>query len=210
MYDSLHKILLLPYKLTFRPPLVYLREPLFSLLHSINKYKFLQVLRRRECRIHSSIEIRSNKSFASYIEMGKYCIFEKDCVIWIADEEESDPKLCIDENVYFGRDVYLGVYFPLQIGKNSLIGAYSYIITANHQFNNVNIPIRLQGYKGAAVYIGEDVWIGCHVVVLPGITIGNGAVIAAGAVVTHNVPAFEVWGGIPANKISMRGVSTKS
>ncbi|NJK38233.1 MAG: acyltransferase [Oscillatoriales cyanobacterium RM1_1_9] len=116
----------------------------------------------------------------------------------------------LGNNVYLGRNVYLGVYQPLTIGQNSLIGAYSYLITANHRFENPDIPIRLQGYTGASIQIGQDVWLGCHVVILPGVTVGDGAVIAAGAVVNKNVPAYEVWGGVPARKLRERSVSNQS
>jgi len=54
------------------------------------------------------------------------------------------------------------------------------------------------------VVIGRDVWIGCHVVVLPGVTIGDHAVVAAGAVVTKSIPSGEMWGGVPAKKIGER------
>jgi acetyltransferase-like isoleucine patch superfamily enzyme len=87
-----------------------------------------------------------------------------------------------------------------------MIGAYSYIISANHCFKDKNKPIRLQGYTGAPIDIGCDVWIGCHVTILPGVTIGDGAIIAAGAVVNKNVPSFEIWGGVPARKLGERGI----
>ncbi|NJM99227.1 MAG: acyltransferase [Phormidesmis sp. RL_2_1] len=108
--------------------------------------------------------------------------------------------LNLAENVYCGRNVYIGAYQPISIGQNSLIGAYSYLISGNHPFSDIAVPIRLQGYEGSPITIGSDAWLGCQVVVLPGVTIGDGAVIAAGAVVNKNVPAYEVWGGVPAKK----------
>jgi len=56
------------------------------------------------------------------------------------------------------------------------------------------------------VTIGDYVFIGPRAIIMPDITIGNGAVVAAGAIVTKNIPAFEVWGGIPAKKISDRKI----
>ena len=58
--------------------------------------------------------------------------------------------------------------------------------------------MRGRGFDGADVQIGTNVWIGCHVVVLPGVTIGDHAIIGAGAVVTKTVPAGETWAGVPA------------
>lgn len=200
---------MLPYKATFRPPLVYLRDPFLRFRQSISKHFWLWSVRSHTTKIYSPIEIRGRKDFSQFINTGESCVLEKDCLIWIADEPDAlSPRLTLQERVYCGRDVYFGVYYPISIGQDSLIGAGSYIISANHRFNDVNVPIRLQGYEGAAIDIGKDVWLGCHVVVLPGVTIGDGAVVAAGAVVNKDVPAYEVWGGVPARKLSDRGQPT--
>jgi len=55
------------------------------------------------------------------------------------------------------------------------------------------------------IKIGNDVWIGAHAVILPGVTINDGSVIAAGAVVTRDVPPYSVVGGVPAKAIKQRG-----
>lgn len=203
--NKLQKLLLLPYKATFRPPLVYLREPWFRLQHSFKQTWWLQQMRRKDCQIHSSLEIRGKKDFAQFIKCDRHIVIEKDCLLWIADEKGAQPDLTLAKNAYLARNVYIGAYQPIKIGRDSLIGAYSYIISANHCFKDRNTPIRLQGYTGAAIEIGNDVWIGCHATILPGVTIGNGAIIAAGAVVNKDVPPFEIWGGVPAKKIGKRG-----
>lgn len=205
MLSSLKLLWVLPYKATFWPPLVYLREPVAFVWHRLLLCWWLQSVRFRMTKVSSAIEIRGRQDFAKYIELSKGCVLERDCSIWIADEVGADPKLTLGDRVYCGRNVYLGSYYPISIGQDSLIGAYSYLISGNHRFKDIQIPIRLQGYQGAPIKIGGDVWIGCHVVILPGVTIGDGAVIAAGAVVNKDVPAYEVWGGIPARKISTRG-----
>ena len=199
------RILLLPYKATFRPPLVYCREPFFKARHAVSQWRWLRSVRSHSTKIHSPIEIRGRHNFADFIKISTGCVLEKDCLLWIADESGANPQISLAENVYCGRSVYIGSYQPISIGKNSLIGANSYIISGNHRFDDVNIPIRLQGYEGNSIGIGEDVWLGAQVTVLPGVTIGNGAVIAAGAVVNKAVPAYEIWGGVPARKIGQRG-----
>jgi acetyltransferase-like isoleucine patch superfamily enzyme len=93
---------------------------------------------------------------------------------------------------------------PITIGDNTLIGAYSYIVSANHRFESRAAPIRDQGYRGAPIEIGEDVWIGTHVVILPGVRIGKGAIIGAGSLVNRNIPEYEIWGGVPARFIKKR------
>ncbi|MEP1334551.1 MAG: DapH/DapD/GlmU-related protein [Lentilitoribacter sp.] len=58
--------------------------------------------------------------------------------------------------------------------------------------------------KTAPIVIEDDVWLGARVTVLPGISIAQGAIIAAGSVVTKPVPAYEIWGGVPARKLGQR------
>ncbi|MEO7067511.1 MAG: DapH/DapD/GlmU-related protein [Rhodanobacter sp.] len=58
--------------------------------------------------------------------------------------------------------------------------------------------------------IGDGVWIGAHAVILRGVQIGDCAVVAAGAVVTRNVPAREIWGGVPARRIGVRPAITET
>ncbi len=70
-----------------------------------------------------------------------------------------------------------------------------------HIFAEKDTPIKQQSNKTAKVIIEDDVWLGCGVKVMSGVTIGKGSVIAAGAVVTKDVPPYTLYGGIPAKKI---------
>ncbi len=71
--------------------------------------------------------------------------------------------------------------------------------------NSTDIPISLQGYRPErAVTISDDVWIGRNAVVLPGVTIGRGAIVGAGAVVTHSVPDYAIVAGVPAKILRFR------
>ncbi|WP_334328304.1 sugar O-acetyltransferase [Companilactobacillus sp. HBUAS59699] len=108
-------------------------------------------------------------------------------------------------NIHVGED-FLSNYnltildiAPVNIGNNVMIGPNVDIYTVNH-------PMTAQGrreYKAIAtpVNIGNDVWIGGKVSIMPGVNIGNNVVIAAGAVVTHDVPDNTLVGGVPAKKI---------
>ena len=129
---------------------------------------------------------------------------EPDVTIWISESEDAQPELKLGKGVYVGRHTYIGVHSPIEIGENTIIGAYSYIISANHRYESREIPIKNQGFQGAPIKIGEDVWIGTHVVILPGVKIGRGAIIGAGSVVTGDVPEYEIWGGVPARFIKSR------
>ena len=93
-----------------------------------------------------------------------------------------------------------------EIGRYCAFGSDIRIITSNHSMNTANVQIKLQrrigacdiSEKGADVDIGHNVWIGDSAIILPGISIGHGAVIGAGAVVTRDVADFSVVAGCPA------------
>lgn len=85
------------------------------------------------------------------------------------------------------------------IGKNVLMGPNCIIYTQNHRFDECNIPIINQGYQDVKpVYIGDDVWIGSNVTILPGVRIGNHCIIGTGAIVTKNIPDWAIAAGNPA------------
>lgn len=106
-------------------------------------------------------------------------------------------------NIKVGKNVFInsGCCFQdqggIEIGDNVLIGQQVVIATLNHDLN----PIKRKNMVPSPVKIGNDVWIGAKAVILPGVTIGNGAVIAAGAVVTKDVPENSVVAGVPAKII---------
>lgn len=78
------------------------------------------------------------------------------------------------------------------------------ILTHTHNIDRVDIPMGKQGSRVARVIIGDDVWIGMRSIIMPGVKIGNGAVIGAGAVVTKDVPDYAIVGGVPAKIIKYR------
>ena len=113
------------------------------------------------------------------------------------------PELHIGENSGIGIDCEInGKVF---IGDNVMMGPEVIIYTRNHRYDRVDIPIQLQGYsKAEPVHIGDDVWIGRRAIILPGVTIGNGCVVGAGAVVTKDIPAYSVAVGVPARVVKER------
>lgn len=93
---------------------------------------------------------------------------------------------------------------PIKIGQNCLIGSHSGIYGNNHNFADPNHLIFEQGITCKGIVIEDDCWLGTGVKVLDGVTIGQGSVIGAGAVVTKNIPPYSVAVGVPAKVVSQR------
>lgn len=96
------------------------------------------------------------------------------------------------------------VHGPLKIGDNVMMGPDVTILSQTHIIERTDIPMGKQGMREAIVIIGNDVWIGMRSIIMPGVKIGNGAVIGAGAVVTKDVPDYAIVGGVPARIIKYR------
>jgi len=92
----------------------------------------------------------------------------------------------------------------LKIGNYVMIGPYCQVLTAEHNYQDLNKPIYLQGIKCEQVVIEDDVWIGTHVVILPNVRIGKGAIVGAGSVVTKDVKPYSIVVGAPAKLIKYR------
>tara|TARA_A100001011_G_scaffold199502_1_gene207780 strand:- start:3994 stop:4566 length:573 start_codon:yes stop_codon:yes gene_type:complete len=86
----------------------------------------------------------------------------------------------------------------ISMGENILIGPNVVIRTANHNFNDKEKPMNKQGHNFANIKVADNVWIGANSVILGGVEIGEGCIIAAGAVVNKNVKPFTIVGGVPA------------
>ena len=92
----------------------------------------------------------------------------------------------------------------MKIGNDTIFGPGVSIHTENHNFNEVDKPIRLQGATRKGVEIGEDCWIGSKAIILDGVKIGSHVIVAAGAVVNKDIPDHAIVGGVPAKVIKMR------
>ena len=114
--------------------------------------------------------------------------------------------LSIGENTYIGEfnNVRAGGG-GITIGNNCLISQHITITASNHCFRkNLTINSQLWDIEKHSIIIGDDVWVGANSVILPGVTVGNGAVIAAGSVVTKDVPEYAVVLGSPAKILKYR------
>ncbi len=112
--------------------------------------------------------------------------------------------LVMGNNSNIGPYNYIGCSGKITIGDNVMLAPRVSIYAENHVFDNPNITIKAQGVSKMDVVIEDDCWIAANAVILAGVTIGKGSVVAAGSVVNEDVPAFSVVAGVPARVIKSR------
>jgi len=112
-------------------------------------------------------------------------------------------RIRLGERTFVGCNSEFDISEQLTIGKDVLIAPGCFITDHQHG-HDAQDRIASQGTRSKPVTIEDDVWLGAKVVILPGVTIGRGAVVAAGAVVTKDVPPLEIVAGVPARAIGRR------
>jgi acetyltransferase-like isoleucine patch superfamily enzyme len=131
--------------------------------------------------------------------VGQGC-FYIDLIVWL-----NGDRVEMDDGVGFNHGCYVNGFGGLIIGPGTIVGPYTMIHTANHRMDDVNRPIPEQGWEDTGpVRIGAQCWIGMGVCILPGVQIGEGSVIGAGAVVTADVDPYAVAVGNPAKAVKSR------
>ncbi len=131
---------------------------------------------------------------------GKRCVIESDVTIKLVGDTSS---LTFGDHCYVGRFSQLDISGKCDIGHNVLMATGSMIVDHNHGID-ARLRIDQQPCVVKTVKIGDDVWLGAYSVVLPGVSIGDGAVVGSHACVTKDVPAFAIVGGVPAKIIGYR------
>ncbi|MCK5161920.1 MAG: acyltransferase [Candidatus Aureabacteria bacterium] len=127
-------------------------------------------------RIHPTASLRWGKN----ISLGKNSHINQYCCVWASENSK------------------------IVMGDNLLMGPGVKVFSSNHTFKDVNIPMNIQSYQEKDIIIGDNVWLGANVVVVAGVKIGDGSIVAAGAVVTKDIPSYSIAGGIPARVIKQR------
>lgn len=103
-----------------------------------------------------------------------------------------------------GAYSYIGCSGSIAIGDDVLIGPRLTIIAENHNYSDATRTIKEQGVHNRGIVIGNDIWMGACVTILDGVTIGDHAIVAAGAVVTKDVEPYAIVAGVPARTIRSR------
>jgi len=138
------------------------------------------------------------------LQIGSGCILETDIYFKFDGYWQPGPSIRIGNRVFIGRGVEFNVQGSIQIEDDSGIGSGCVLADHNHANADIESRMRDQPAEIAPIHIGRDVIVGVNSVILKGVSIGDGAVVAAGSVVTRSIPANEIWGGNPARKIRDR------
>lgn len=140
-----------------------------------------------------------SKRFRNYMLRKMGMTFQGDARIYAGFHIRNPRGIVLGNGVSIGPKVLLDGRKGLTIEEGAVIGYGAIIWTLNHDYNDIHFC-----GKGAPVTIGRRAWICSNSIILPGITIGEGAVVASGAVVTHNVEPYTIVGGVPAKVIGKR------
>lgn len=160
--------------------------------HHLFSWKFESSGRR--CSLESNVRIKGN----CRVRMGDRVVLRSGVFI------SGDGTLTIGSNTCVNENTIIAVSKDISIGRNCLIAARVYILDVDHEYSNRLTPICMQGYRTEPVSIGDDVWIGTQTVILKGVNIGDGAIVAANSVVTRDVEPYSIVGGSPAKLIKYR------
>jgi len=112
--------------------------------------------------------------------------------------------IVLDEEANIGFNVEIFSAATVHVGARTLIAAYTYLVGGDHLYDRVDIPVLHQGRTARGIEVGENAWLGAHVVVTDGARVGRDAVIGAGAVVVADIPDFHIAAGVPARPIRDR------
>ena len=121
--------------------------------------------------------------------------------VWLVAANDKTFEIC--KNAILGSYSIFNGGHGLKIGAHCIFAAFVYVNTSDHPFKRGEL-IQKQGFFGAPIQIGEDVWLGGHTFINKGVTIGDGSVIGAGAIVTNDIPAYKIAVGNPARVIKDR------
>lgn len=136
----------------------------------------------------------ANMCLGKEVRIGKACFLSA-----------QNGKLTLGDNTAISPCTHLGAdHGEILIGAYVAIGPCCVLRAANHNFKKINVPIMLQGHDFGRIIIDDDVWIGANCVITPNVHIGHGAIVGAGAVVTRDVEAWSIVGGVPARPIGWR------
>jgi acetyltransferase-like isoleucine patch superfamily enzyme len=158
----------------------------------------------RSVTLHDEVRIdalsRQGIVLGDNVTIREGCIIESTGVMRFPGE-----GLSIGDDTGISQYCFIGARGFVRIGNNVQFGPRVTIYAENHNFDDVSRPIREQGVRREGITIEDDCWLGTGCIILDGVVVGRGSVIAAGCVVTKNVPPDSIVAGVPGRVIRTRG-----
>jgi acetyltransferase-like isoleucine patch superfamily enzyme len=177
------------------------------MLRNLFKKLYILMLKEKGVSIDKHVAIDLSASISRGFKNGKHgsiqlftrCMLSKGVVI-----NAYGGEVVLDYNTFIGENVVIYGHGGIKIGKNSMVAMNSCLVSSNHTIPKRGELIRHQPDTLLPLNIGDDVWIGANCTILGGVSIGNGAVIGAGSVVTKSIPEYAIAVGNPARVIRYR------
>ena len=113
-------------------------------------------------------------------------------------------RISVGKRVAFNVNTYLDGRGGLRFGDNVMVGPNCVFSSCEHGYESLDVPMCEQPIRYSAIEVGNDVWLGGNVCVKSGVKIGDGSIVAAGPVVTKDVPPYTIFGGVPGKVIAQR------
>jgi len=172
----------------------------------------VQLLNTRRLHVGSSVTLEDDVKIdalssegvwlGNNVSIGRFTVIECTGVI-----RHLGKGFRIGHDSNLGDYCFVGAAGGVTIGEKVLIGQGVRFHSENHVFTRTDVPIKEQGVTHAGIVVEDDVWLGSGVLLLDGVRVGRGAVVAAGSVVTTDVPPMAVVGGVPARVLKMRAAA---
>lgn len=143
------------------------------------------------------------------VRIGERCTLERDIFFKFDGICKPGPNILIGSDTFVGRGCEFNIAGRITIGRDCLIASGVKFIDHDHGIDPADL-MRSQAANISPILVEDDVWIGANAVILQGVHIGTGAIVAAGAVVRSRVAPYEIVGGVPAKTLKSRKIQTGS
>ncbi len=185
----------------FRKALFRIRQHYFTLSLSAVRVFYWRLL---GMKIGAGAKLSTLRvSWPHKISLGKRCSLEHSIYLNVVGGYSDGIAIDIGEGTFIGSGSEFNILSRITVGPSCLIASGSRFIDHNHGMD-LGSPMKEQSEVHCEIKIGADVWIGANCIVLKGVTIGDGAIIAAGSVLTTSVAPYSIYGGVPARLIRCR------
>ncbi|MDT8271726.1 MAG: acyltransferase [Desulfomonilia bacterium] len=138
--------------------------------------------------------------FGDNVKIGAYTLIRPSSIFgW-----EMGEGIVVGNNVLIGPHNFIGFGGKIEIGDYVMTAPHVCIVSTNHSYDDIEVPLRQQPFKNQTIIIENNVWISTNVTILPGVRIGKGSIVGAGSLVNRDVEQYSIVAGVPAHPIKSR------